>query len=286
MVLNVTVTEPEGPGFVSAYPCDAAPPTASSLNYVAGQTVPNLVTVKVSAQGTVCLFSQRRTHLVADVAGFLSPIRRSTGSPTFSRPSDTFCSVFRIVERCTNARDRAHTFGRQREAPQQEAEMRLRVRRVGVVAALLAATMSIPAAISSPAHAVDQPGGRLQLHPPQRAIDTRDGTGVGVAGPRTDVQLGANLAWRITITDSKAAGQARLHPCGSAASGPIALFSFEAGETQTSTITVDSTATCLTATTPINVIADSIGTVADAPTPTGLQFVALTSTLVAVRVSL
>jgi hypothetical protein len=73
VVLNVTVTEPEGPGFVTAYPCDAAPPTASNLNYVAGQIVPNLVTVKVSAQGTVCLFSERKTHLVADVAGYLSP---------------------------------------------------------------------------------------------------------------------------------------------------------------------------------------------------------------------
>jgi len=73
VVLNVTVTEPEGPGYVTAYPCDTAQPTASNVNYVAGQTVPNLVTVKVSAQGTVCLFSQRKTHLVADVAGFLSP---------------------------------------------------------------------------------------------------------------------------------------------------------------------------------------------------------------------
>jgi hypothetical protein len=70
--LNVTVTEPEGPGFVTAYPCDHARPTASNLNFVGGQTVPNLVTVRLSAAGTLCLFTSATTHLVADVAAWYS----------------------------------------------------------------------------------------------------------------------------------------------------------------------------------------------------------------------
>lgn len=70
VTMNVTVTEPELDGFVTVFPCDVGRPTASNLNYTAGQTVPNLVTVRVSPTGTVCLFTQRTTHLVADVAAW------------------------------------------------------------------------------------------------------------------------------------------------------------------------------------------------------------------------
>src|SRR5262249_36859811 len=45
-------------------------PLASNLNYVAGQTVPNLVISRLGAGGKVCLFSMVATDLVADVAGF------------------------------------------------------------------------------------------------------------------------------------------------------------------------------------------------------------------------
>jgi hypothetical protein len=70
--LNVTVTEPDGSGFITVYPCDDQRPTASNLNFVAGQTVPNLVTARLSAAGTVCLFTSATTHLVADVAAWYS----------------------------------------------------------------------------------------------------------------------------------------------------------------------------------------------------------------------
>ena len=70
--LNVTVTEPDGSGFITVYPCDDQRPTASNLNFVAGQTVPNLVTARLSATGTVCLFTSATTHLVADVAAWYS----------------------------------------------------------------------------------------------------------------------------------------------------------------------------------------------------------------------
>lgn len=72
VTMNVTVTEPEGDGFVTVYPCDRARPTASNLNHTSGQTVPNLVSVRLSAAGTVCLFAQRTTHLLADVAAWYS----------------------------------------------------------------------------------------------------------------------------------------------------------------------------------------------------------------------
>jgi alpha-tubulin suppressor-like RCC1 family protein len=69
VVLNVTVNEPELPGFITAYPCGSPRPNASNLNYVAGQTIPNTVITKIGANGQVCLYSDQTTHLLADVNG-------------------------------------------------------------------------------------------------------------------------------------------------------------------------------------------------------------------------
>ncbi len=70
VILNVTVTEPGGPGYVTVYPCGIDPPLASNLNYVAGDTVPNAVIVKLGTGGNVCLVSSQPTQLVVDVDGF------------------------------------------------------------------------------------------------------------------------------------------------------------------------------------------------------------------------
>lgn len=74
IVMNVTVTEPVGPGFVTAWPCTSpatAPPLASSLNFVTGETIPNLVIVPIGANGRVCLqTSVSAAHLIADVSGY------------------------------------------------------------------------------------------------------------------------------------------------------------------------------------------------------------------------
>ncbi len=71
-VLNLTVTQPEARGFLTAWPCDESRPTVSNVNYAAGETNPNLATVKLSADGKVCLYTLRRAHIVADVAGYLT----------------------------------------------------------------------------------------------------------------------------------------------------------------------------------------------------------------------
>lgn len=73
VVLNVTATETQGPGFVTAYPCGVPRPNASNLNYLTNQTVPNLVVSKVADNGTVCVFTKAGAHLVVDVAGALGP---------------------------------------------------------------------------------------------------------------------------------------------------------------------------------------------------------------------
>jgi hypothetical protein len=105
VVLNVTVTNPTAASFVTVWPTGQTRPNASNINFAAGQTVPNLVTVKVGAGGQVSLYNAvGNTDLIADVAGYygdgtgaagstffpLSPARlldtRSTGGPI--KPTD------------------------------------------------------------------------------------------------------------------------------------------------------------------------------------------------------
>ena len=76
-VLNVTGVAPTAATFVSVYPKDGAtpfPPVASNLNLVAGQTVPNLVSVRVGLNKELWFFNNAGSiNLVADLAGYFAP---------------------------------------------------------------------------------------------------------------------------------------------------------------------------------------------------------------------
>jgi hypothetical protein len=105
-VVNFTVTNPAAVGYVTVYPCGAARPEASNLNYVAGQSVPNLVFAKLGAGGRVCAYSNVATDLIADVAGYFPagsgyvPIDNPTrildtrGSAPCGLVSAVFCETF------------------------------------------------------------------------------------------------------------------------------------------------------------------------------------------------
>ena len=71
-IVNVTAVNAAAPGFVTVYPCDAARPFASSLNYVPGAIAPNELVAKLSASGTICLFTLATVDLVVDVTGVIS----------------------------------------------------------------------------------------------------------------------------------------------------------------------------------------------------------------------
>jgi hypothetical protein len=72
VVLNVTATNPAGPGFFTVWPSGRERPTASNLNVELGETRPNLVIVPVGVDGKVSLFSQSGADLIADVAGWFT----------------------------------------------------------------------------------------------------------------------------------------------------------------------------------------------------------------------
>ncbi|MGQ5262874.1 right-handed parallel beta-helix repeat-containing protein [Micromonospora sp. ZYX-F-536] len=85
-VLSVAVTAPTTSGVLTVYPYGSAAPVASSLNFVAGQTIPNLVTVPV-VNGQVNIFnnSSGTTHVIADLAGWFSPQATQTFVPMTSK---------------------------------------------------------------------------------------------------------------------------------------------------------------------------------------------------------
>ena len=100
--LNVTAVDPIAAGFVTVFPCGAQP-SVSSVNYVAGQTVPNAVIAPVSALGEVCLFSSVDAYLIADVnAWFASGAGFSTVAPARlfdSRPGEAQALVAVVKQR-------------------------------------------------------------------------------------------------------------------------------------------------------------------------------------------
>ena len=78
VVLNVTVTQTAGTGFVRVTPSGGTS-NVSNLNIESvGQDLANLVTVPVSATGRIDLFSQSATHVVIDVFGYYTAAAAST----------------------------------------------------------------------------------------------------------------------------------------------------------------------------------------------------------------
>ena len=74
VVLNVTATNPTVSSFLTVYPAGVSGPTASNLNFVAGQTIPNLVVVKLGARRPGGLRRRRGSvdRRVADLVGYFS----------------------------------------------------------------------------------------------------------------------------------------------------------------------------------------------------------------------
>lgn len=71
VVINLTINQPEAPGFVTAFPRGVATPDSSTLNVTEpGQTRPNLAIVPLDADGYMSAFALMRTHLIGDVAGY------------------------------------------------------------------------------------------------------------------------------------------------------------------------------------------------------------------------
>src|SRR4029077_114107 len=80
VVMNVTVTNPNAASFLTTWPGGQGQPTASNLNYTAGQTIANRVIVPVGANGQVNIYNAFGTaDVIADVNGYFTDSTASGG---------------------------------------------------------------------------------------------------------------------------------------------------------------------------------------------------------------
>ncbi len=71
VVLNITVTDTTAPGFLTLWPDGTTQPLASDINWVAGETLPNLVVVKLGADGSIDFYNgPGMTDVIVDVVGW------------------------------------------------------------------------------------------------------------------------------------------------------------------------------------------------------------------------
>jgi hypothetical protein len=70
VAMNLTIVNPSGPGYGTVWPCGSKRPVASNINFVAGRTRANSVIAPIGADGTVCIFVLKDSHVVVDVAGW------------------------------------------------------------------------------------------------------------------------------------------------------------------------------------------------------------------------
>ncbi len=277
LLLSVTVTEPCGDGFVTAYPCGAGPPTASNLNHRRDETVPNLVAVQFDGEGRVCLLTWARAHLVADLTGYLGPsgdgftalpparvldTRDGTGGMGAPFAAGTTTPValpvppgataavvnvtaadpqgagYLTVHPCTQPAPNTSNVNYVAGSP----------RGALAVAAVDAAGTTCVTTWATTDVAVDlagwfgPAGGPVTLVPPSRALDTRTmgramGAGTTAALPLT-VPPGATAAIvNLTATEPAGPGYLSVHPCDQAPPN-ASNVNFETGETVANLVTV------------------------------------------------
>jgi hypothetical protein len=90
VVLNVTAVSPTASGYLTVWPAGGPKPATSNLNFVAGDVVPNLVTVGVGTGGEVSIFNfAGSTHVVVDIMGWFDNAGGFAPLGTPSRLLDT-----------------------------------------------------------------------------------------------------------------------------------------------------------------------------------------------------
>ena len=73
VIANVTATNTTAWGFLSAWPAGSPTPTSSNLNFLPGQTVPNLVMLKLGANGSLSILNgPGSANVIVDVMGYVS----------------------------------------------------------------------------------------------------------------------------------------------------------------------------------------------------------------------
>ncbi|MGD9705268.1 MAG: hypothetical protein AB7J47_02245 [Acidimicrobiia bacterium] len=77
VVANITVVDPQQPGFLTAYPSGTSMPLAANVNFAPGRNVPNLSLMRPGTNGAVSIalgpgHATGTAHVVIDVVGWFS----------------------------------------------------------------------------------------------------------------------------------------------------------------------------------------------------------------------
>jgi hypothetical protein len=90
VIVNLTATQPSAASWLTMWPSGTAAPTASNLNFAAGQTRANLAVAKLGADGKVLIANGvGTTHVIADVFGWFPATGACLSSVTPARILDT-----------------------------------------------------------------------------------------------------------------------------------------------------------------------------------------------------
>ncbi len=147
VALNVTAANTTSGGHVSVFASGHTRPTASNINFEAGQTVPNLVIAQVGADGYVELYNGgwEPVDLIADVTGHFG--QREAGGYAPQAPA-------RVV-------DTRYGTGTQRGPVAGQGSFTVKVAQPGATAVALNVTVTNP-----------QEAGHLTVHPAGQAAPT------------------------------------------------------------------------------------------------------------------
>jgi len=69
VLMNLTIVEPEGAGFGTAYPCAGGRPDTSNINFGRGRTIANFAVVQPDSNGEICVYSSVAADILIDVMG-------------------------------------------------------------------------------------------------------------------------------------------------------------------------------------------------------------------------
>ena len=89
VVVNLTAAAAQQAGYLTAYPCGAAAPTASNLNVTAGETRANQAAIALDSTKSICVFSSTATDVIIDLAGWYAPTGDAYQAQTPARVFDS-----------------------------------------------------------------------------------------------------------------------------------------------------------------------------------------------------
>ena len=101
VILNVTVAQSSSAGYVTVFPLDSEPPTASSVNFEKGRSVPNLVVAKLGRGGGVSIAtSAHGAHVIVDVLGYFPGVSTAGSSMTWTSIGRDVMKMPLTYDRC------------------------------------------------------------------------------------------------------------------------------------------------------------------------------------------